>query len=210
MEDWNRAIASKTPEQLQSMRTGALAALWDALDNARNGDLTAIRSLLGKSTANRAKLESLFPNSEDVFDKIANESAMRATEQRVAQNSATAERQAIQQKYAPKPGGPSGMAEVIAGEALGGGPGAVAGYLGRNALNSIRSNFADRARAALTEGTARGLAATGPEQQAFLNQLARAAASAKASGSLVNGSHLATNLLLQGAGAGYRNAMQRQ
>lgn len=210
MEDWDRAIASKTPEQLQSMRTGALASLWDALDNARNGDLNAIRSLLGKSTANRAKLESLFPNSADIFDKIANESAMRATEQTVAQNSATAGRQAILQKYAPKPGGPSGMAEVLAGEALGGGPGAVAGYLGRNALNSIRNSISDRALSALTEGTARGLSATGPEQQVFLNKLARAAASAKIGNSLVNGSNLATNLLIQGAGARYRNALQRQ
>lgn len=210
MEDWGRAIASKTPEQLQSMRTGALASLWDALDNARNGDLNAIRSLLGKSTANRAKLESLFPNSADIFDKIANESAMRATEQTVAQNSATAGRQAILQKYAPKPGGPSGMAEVLAGEALAGGPGAVAGYIGRNALNSIRNSISDKALSALTEGTARGLSATGPEQQVFLNKLARAATSAKIGNSLVNGSNLATNLLIQGAGARYRNALQRQ
>jgi hypothetical protein len=210
IEDWNRSIAAKTPDQVQSMQTGALSSLWDALDNARNGDLTAIRSLLGKSTANRAKLEALFPDSSDIFDKISNEAAMRSTEQRVAQNSATAERQAVQQKYAPKPNGASGMAEVIAGEALGGGPGAVAGYLGRNALNAIRTQISEGSRSALSEGTARGLSATGPEQQVFLNQLSRAAATSRGSTALTGNIERGTNLLLRGVGDQYRRQIQSQ
>lgn len=209
IEDWNRSIAAKQPEEIQTMQTGALSSLWDALDNARNGDLTAIRGLLGKSTANRAKLEALFPNSEPIFDKISNEATMRATEQRVAQNSATAERQAVQQKYAPKQNGSAGTAEVLAGEALAGGPGAVAGYLGRNALNSVRNQISEGARSALTQGTASGLVATGPEQQQFLNKLARAAATSQASSAITNGANIGSNLLLRGVGDGYRNSLIR-
>jgi hypothetical protein len=208
IEDWTRSIAAKKPEEVQTMQTGALSSLWDALDNARNGDLTAIRSLLGKSTANRAKLEALFPNSTPIFDKISNEATMRATEQRVAQNSATAERQAVQQKYAPKQNGANGMAEAMVGEAIGGGPGAVAGYLGRNALNSLRNQVSEGARNALTQGTASGLVATGPEQQVFLNKLARAAATSRGSTALTGNMNVGANLLLRGAGDQYRRSIQ--
>jgi hypothetical protein len=207
IEDLRRSVTAKTPEQVDHMRTGALSSLWDALDNARHGDLTAIKSLLGKSTANRQKLESLFPNSSDIFDKISNEAAMRTTEQRVAQNSATAERQAVNQKYAPKPNGATGMAEAVVGESLAGGPGAAVGYLGRNALNSLRAQISEGSRNALTEGTAKGLAATGPEQQVFLNQLARAAATSKGSAGLSNAANVGTNLLFRAASDRYRNQL---
>jgi hypothetical protein len=199
IEDLRRSVTAKTPEQVNNMRTGALSSLWDALDNARHGDLTAIKSLLGKSTANRQKLEALFPNSSDVFDKISNEAAMRTTEQRVAQNSATAERQAVQQKYAPKPNGATGTAEALVGESLAGGPGAAVGYIGRNALNSLRAQISEGSRNALTEGTAKGLVATGSSQQAFLNQLERAAATAKGSSAITNAANVGSNLLFRAA-----------
>lgn len=207
IEDLRRSVTAKTPDQVQNMRTGALSSLWDALDNARNGDLTAIKSLLGKSTANRQKLEALFPNSSDIFDKISNEAAMRTTEQRVAMNSATAERQAVQQKYAAKPNPVSGAAEAMVGEALAGGPGAAAGYVGRNALNALRTQISEGSRNALTEGTARGLVATGPEQQAFINQLQRAAATAKGSSAITNAANVGTNLLFRAASDRYRNQL---
>lgn len=207
IEDLRRSVTAKTPERVDHMRTGALSSLWDALDNARHGDLTAIKSLLGKSTANRQKLEALFPNSSDIFDKISNEAAMRTTEQRVAQNSATAERQAVNQKYAPKPNGATGMAEAVVGESLAGGPGAAVGYLGRNALNSLRSQISEGSRNALTEGTAKGLASTGPEQQIFLNQLARAAATSKGNAGISRAANIGTNLLFHAASDRYRNQL---
>ena len=210
IEDWQRSIASKSPEEVQNMQTGALSALWDALDNGRNGDWSAIRSMLGKSTANRQKLEALFPNSQNVFDTIANEAAMRGTEQTVARNSETALRQAIQNKYAPKQNPVSGAAEAMVGEAIGGGPGAAIGYLGRNALNSVRDQLAEGSRNALTEGTARGLAATGSEQQKFMNQLIQATRTNAANNAISGVSNIGGNLLLRGAGDRQRNSLLRQ
>lgn len=192
-------LSSASDAEKQAAQQGARQAIDQALSSARQGDLSAAQSLFGKSTANRDKLEALFPNSKDLFDTLANEFTMKATGQRVAQNSATAERQAIQQKYAPKPSGANGMAEAMVGEAVGGGPGAVAGYLGRNALNSLKTQFAEGSRNALTEGTARGLVATGPSQQAFLNQLARAASTAKGSAGITSAANIGTNLLFRAA-----------
>jgi hypothetical protein len=204
IEDWRRSIAGKTPEQVQNMQTGALSSLWDALDNGRNGDWSAIRSLLGKSTANRQKLEALFPGSQDVFDTIANEAAMRGTEQTVARNSETALRQAIAAKYARKPNALGGTPEAVVGEALAGGPGAVAGFIGRNALNAVKNSLAEKSRNALMEQTARGLAATGPEQQAFINQLQRAALTQGATAGISGGAQVGSNLLTRTVADRYR------
>ncbi len=60
IEDLQRSIAAKTPDQLDAMRTGALSALHDQLDGV-SGDFSAARRLFAKATANRAKLDALFP-----------------------------------------------------------------------------------------------------------------------------------------------------
>lgn len=192
-------LSSASAAEKEAAQQGARQAIEQALSSARHGDLTAAQSLFGKSTANREKLETLFPNAKNLFDTLENEFTMRGTGQRIAQNSATAERQAIQQKYAAKPNPVSGTAEAMVGEALGGGPGAAIGYLGRNALNALRTQVTEGSRNALTEGTARGLVATGPEQQAFINQLQRAAMTAKGSSEITNGANVGTNLLFRAA-----------
>lgn len=47
--------------------------------------------MFGASSANRAKLTQLFPNAGKALDMLQTEAAMRATEARVAANSATAD-----------------------------------------------------------------------------------------------------------------------
>lgn len=192
-------LGSASDAQTEAARQGARQALEQALNSARQGDLSAAQSMLGKSTANRQKLEMLFPNAKDLFDSINNEIEMKSVGQRIAQNSATAERQAIAAKYAPKTAQGGGMAEAILGESLAGGPGAVAGYLGRNTLNALRGSISEGARNRLMEQTARGLSATGTEQQQFINQLMRAARTAKGSQSISNAANIGTNLLFRAA-----------
>jgi hypothetical protein len=210
LPDFQRSLAAKPPEEVAALRQGALSAVWDALDNARRGTLSGAQSMFGKSTANRAKLEALFPNSDEALDMLHGEASMRATEQRVAQNSATAERQAAQRKYSPQADQGIGAAAPILGEAIGGGPGAAALTTGRMLYGSIKEQLTRNALARLSEGTARGLAATGPAQQDFLGQLSRAYATNALSRGASSGGDALTNLLMRSAGPqGYNALMGR-
>lgn len=200
IEDVNRSIAGKTPDQIYNMRQGALSAIHDALDNARQGDFSAARSLFAKATANRAKLDALFPNAGKIFDTVESEIAMRGTENAVAQNSATAQRQAILQKYAVPTVTPLDTGAAIAGEALAGGPGAVAGIGAKALYSHARNALLEAAANRLSTSTARGLAATGPAQQEFLAQIARASRTGGAANALSNAANVGVNLLTRTAG----------
>ena len=125
---------------------------------------------------------------------------MRGTEQRVAQNSATAERQAVQQKYAPKGESPIDTGAAVVGHLVDGGTGAVLAMGGKAALGAARNALTSRALNKLTEGTARGLVATGPEQRAFLQQVARAARTNAIHNVLASRGAMAANLLTRSAG----------
>jgi hypothetical protein len=171
-EDFQKTLAASSPEQIEAMRQGARVAIGDALEQARQGTLSGARSMFGKASANRAKLDALFPNAGNVFDMLNGEAAMRATEQRVAQNSVTAEAQAVHNKYAPpSSSGSSGIALPLAAEALGGAPLVAATSAGRAGISAIRNALTASARARMMEGTARGLSATGDAQNAFLSQI---------------------------------------
>jgi hypothetical protein len=210
LPDFKRSLAAKSPEEVAALRQGALSSVWDALDNARRGTLSGAQSMFGKSTANRAKLEALFPNSDEALDMLHGEASMRGAEQRVAQNSATAERLAAQRKYSPQADQGIGAAAPILGEAIGGGPGAAALTTGRMLYGSIKEQLTRNALARLSEGTARGLAATGPAQQDFLGQLSRAYATNALSRGASSGGDALTNLLMRSAGPqGYNALMGR-
>lgn len=199
-EDFQRSLAAMSPEQLAATRQGARVAIGDALENARRGTLSGAQSMFSRSSANRAKLDMLFPNSGDVFDMLHGEASMRATEQLVAHNSATAERQAVQQKYKPSSEPGIGAAVPILGEAVGGGPGAAAAIGGRILYTHARDALTRNALNRLTEGTARGLAATGPEQQEFMAQVGRAGRTGATTNALSSGSSALTNLLTRTIG----------
>lgn len=196
LPDFAVSLATKTPEEAAAMRQGALGAVWSALDDARRGTLSGAQSMFGKSYANRAKLDALFPNSGDVFDMLNGEAAMRATEQRVAQNSATAERQAVQAKYNPSSALSGGnVVAPLVGEAMAGGPGAI----GMSALQHVyqggRDAITEAARQRLTTGTARGLSALGGLQDQFLDQVGRAYNARGATSALSGGASAGGNLL---------------
>lgn len=193
-------LKNADPSEVAAHQQGARQAIEQALTSARQGDVSAARSLFAKSTANREKLEAAFPNAKKMLDGLDNELTMRSTEQRVAQNSATAERQAVQQKYAPSSEPGIGAAVPILGEAVGGGPGAAAAIGGRMLYTHARDALTRNALNRLTEGTARGLSATGPEQQEFLSQLGRAGRSGGSSNALANGSSALVNLLTRTMG----------
>lgn len=200
IEDVNRSIAAKTPDQVYNMRQGALTAIHDALDNARQGDFSAARSLFAKATANRAKLDALFPNAGKIFDTVEGEMAMRATENEVARNSATAQRTAIQQKYAIPAATPLDAGAAIAGEAAAGGPGAAAALGARAIYSHARNALLQAAANHLSENTARGLAAVGPAQQQFLAQVARASRANAPTNALANIGNIGANLLVRNSG----------
>lgn len=201
IEDVQRSLQGKSPAEVSAMRQGALSAIHDATDNARQGDYAAVRSLFAKSEANRAKLDALFPNSGRLFDALENEITMRGTEQRVAQGSATAERNAIGRKYSPPSESGSGASTAaIIGGAVGGGPGAAISALGQKFLSGSRNALSQAAYNRMIEGTARGLAVTGPEQQNFLGQVARAHAARGVTNALVGGGGYLANLLAHGSG----------
>jgi hypothetical protein len=75
---------------------------------------------------------------------------------------------------------------------------------------SLKEQLTRSALARLSEGTARGLAATGPAQQDFLGQLSRAYATNALSRGASSGGDALTNLLMRSAGPqGYNALMER-
>lgn len=204
LKNW---IKTASPAEIEAHQQGARQAIEQALTSARQGDVSAARSLFAKSTANREKLEAIFPNASKMLDGLDAQLQMRATEQRVGQNSATAERQAVQQKYSPASSPAIDTGAAILGESAFGGLGAGAAVGGKIFYNAAKNALTSSALKRLTEGTARGLSATGPEQSAFMQQLARAHATNAATNALSGGSNALVNLLTRGAGPGAFNAL---
>lgn len=205
-EDFMRTLAAMSPGEVDALRHGARVAIGDALEQARRGTLTGAQSMFAKASANRAKLDALFPKAGDVFDMLHGEASMRATEQRVAHNSATAERAAVQQKYAPSSEPGMSAAVPLFGHAVGGDYGAI-GAVGAKALfSSARNALTESARNRLIEGTARGLSATGPQQAAFLDHLERAFRIGHGANALAHVGSAAANLLTRTGG----NALAQQ
>jgi hypothetical protein len=169
--DLARILDRLSPEEAHALRLGARSSIADVMQSSRRGEGPAAQGLLGRSTNNRANLNLLFPNGQESLDALHAEAMMRGTEQRVAQNSATAERQAVQKKYSPSSEPGISAALPIVGEAVGGGPGAMAALAGRAAYGAAKNALTSRALNRLTEGTAKGLVATGPEQREFLKQV---------------------------------------
>ena len=118
----------------------------------------------------------------------------------------TAEAQAVQQKYAPQQSNAIGAAAPIVGEAIGGGPGALAFTAGKAAMGHATNALAEAARNRLIEGTARGLAATGPAQQSFLGQVQRAYGTNALAKAFSQGGSAAANLLTRSSGNALANA----
>ena len=203
-EDLQRTLQSMTPEELQAYQSGARVAIGDAMEQSRRGELAAAQSLFSKGSANRAKLEAIFPNAQNVFDALHGEVTMRATERAVLSGSATAENQAIRTLYAPKGAHPLEAAPAIIGDAIAGGGGAVGLSALKAGWNALANYASEGARSRLTGDMARGLSATGAGQNAFLGQIARASRTTAATNALAQAANRSTNLLTHVSG----NALQ--
>jgi hypothetical protein len=198
---WEKLIKSSSPGELEALRHGARQAIEQALTMARQGDVSAARGLFAKSTANRQKLEMLFPNGGKMLDGLDNELKMRSTENEVMHNSQTAARTAIRNKYAPQhQEGGIGAAAPLIGEAIYGGPGAAIATAGRAAFKSVKNAYSEAARAKLNEGTARGLSSTGADQNDFMGRIERAANSGRATNAISKGSAALVNLYTRNGG----------
>lgn len=181
--DLQRTLDTFTPEETSAFQNGARVAISDAMEQSTRGEASAAQSMFGRGTANRAKLDALFPNSSDVFDALHSEATMRNTERSILGQSVTAERQAAMKRWAAA-GEPSGLSNdlMAAGEGLmAGGPmGAAAAVGGRRVVSNLIAGVRQRSADNLARGVASGLSATGPARDAFVNQLSRAAATSAA------------------------------
>jgi hypothetical protein len=175
LEDFQRSVqnASADPYRLQAMQKGALSSLHDRIGGSQ-GDYAAARNLFAKGSLNRAKLDALFPNSGAFLDNLEGEITKRSTENAIRSGSQTADKLAIQQKYNPSASSSFDPSAAVIGNALDGGIGAAALTAGKAVYGGLSNAFAGAARNRLIEGTARGLVATGPEQNAFMSQVGRA------------------------------------
>jgi hypothetical protein len=190
-EDMARTIQGMTPPELDAFRQGARVAIGDAMENTTRGEAAGAQSMFGRGTANRAKLDLLFPNASDVFDALHSEATMRGTERSILGQSVTAERQAAMKRWSPQAES-SGISNdlLAAGEGLAtAGPwGGVAAPLLRRGVNNLLSGVRQRASDRVAQGVASGLVSTGAPQQQFLNQLTGAAKSRAAHAAIRSGS----------------------
>lgn len=209
-QDAERAFKALTPEQQEAYRTGARSAIADAMEQSRRGELAGAQSLFARGSANRAKLDAIFPQAQDALDALHAEASMRATEHQISANSATAARRAVQQKYNAPVESTVGAAAPIVGEAIGGGPGAAAAIGLKAGYNAVRNALTERSRNLLTGGTASGLVASGAARQAFLDQVARAARIGGAADRIASGAGAGINLLARGASPQIQNLLAGQ
>lgn len=206
VEDFKAALKAMQPGEVDAMRQGARVAIGDALEQAQRGELAGAQQMFGKGAANRAKLENLFPGAGKVFDMLHAEGTMRATERHVAGGSQTAERLAIQQEYAIKGASPIDAGAALIGESFAHGAGAPLA-IAKAAAGKIRDEIAQARMNRLTEGSARGLAATGDAQKKFMGELFRAVGTQRASNMLTDGGSRLGNALTRAGGQDYRNRL---
>lgn len=171
LADW---VKNANPGELQAARQGARTALEQAISDARQGELSAVRSMFSKASGNRAKLEALFPNSPKMLDDLQNLLNERATERAITQGSQTAERMAVGKRYQPSQGGSFAGNALTSGamDVAMGAPGLMTGAnVVRNAGTGLLSGMRDRAANRLAVGTADLLSRQGGEGVGALNML---------------------------------------
>ena len=167
-------MKTASPAEIEAHRQGARQAIEQALTSARQGDLSQARSMFAKSGANREKLLEVFPEGQKMLDQLDAELTKRGTDRALKDTTQTADKLAIQQKYSPAASSSGDPTAAIIGGAAGGGVGAAAAAAGKAAFGGLTNAFTEAARNRLLEGTARGLVATGPEQEQIMAQIARA------------------------------------
>jgi Cell Wall Hydrolase len=196
-------LKSASPEEIEAHRAGARQAVEQALTSARNGDYSAARSLFGKSTANREKLDAVFPGASKLFDTIENEMTMRETERGVIGGAHTNRLREIGQRY-NLPSGPSAaeIAPTMIGEAFGGGAGALGANLASKGFRSAVSALREASNLRMREQTANALAARGSALSPVLQQIERSFARVPRTSALSSGANALTNTTVRSLPAG--------
>lgn len=95
-------LFSKAPAEVQdTVRKGMRVAIGDYMEKASRGELEGAQQLFGQKSLNRAKFKIAFGADADaVLNALQKEASFRATEKAVSLGSQTAERLAIQKRYA--------------------------------------------------------------------------------------------------------------
>lgn len=179
-DQFEKVFNASSPEKKEAIKKGLRAALGDVMERASRGELDGIQRTLGKNAGNRKILREAFgQDADEVLDALHAEAVMRRTEQRVGQNSATAERQAVQSR--PEYGGSqreSGLATNIAqGAALdiatGTPGGATAIGAGRSAIQGIKNKLTAGNIKKTVEGSADLLSRSGSEANNVLTTVSK-------------------------------------
>ncbi len=111
-KEFNGASAEKQ----DIIREGIKGKIYNAMDQATRGELSEAQKLLGKASANRAKIKLAFgSNADEVLDALEKEATFRASEKDILHQSHTAEKQAIQRKYGARNDGPGLVSDVAGG-----------------------------------------------------------------------------------------------
>lgn len=199
-EDLARTLARMSPEQVDAYRVGARQAIQDTMEQSTRGEMAGAQSMFARGTANRAKLDALFPNAKEALDALHAEITKRGTERAVLGNSLTAERQAAGKRYSPGAG--DGMTnDLIAaaqGAALGDPTGGIGSAVARRGVSTLWGSVQNRLMDNMAQGTARGLIAVGPEQQAFLAAVERARGLESTNKLIQGGADVAAPLTIHG------------
>lgn len=173
-EDFNKMWTEASPEKRMTIRMGMRAALSDYMDKASRGELEGAKQLLGKKAINRANMRTAFGvRADEALDALEKEASFKNTENKVTQNSLTAERQAVQERYKGRAKEGAGVKDVLMGliaDASTGNPGigtsiAVAKNTGSKVLKNLAGNKLER----LVVGSADVLSQQGKEIQGTLD-----------------------------------------
>lgn len=203
-------LKTASPAEIEAHRQGARQAIEQSITSAAQGDVSKARSLFAKNTANREKLEAVFPNAGKLFDGLDNELRMRATEGNIAAGSQTASRQAVAARRAPpnQSATPADLVAPFIGQSAFGAAGALGASVAKTGFNGWWNALRAASHARLQEDVARGLSSTNALQQQFLDEISRANKTGGAINALSSGAGAGANLLLRSQAGPLGNALQ--
>lgn len=201
LKSWMKTASS---EEITAHQQGARQAIEQALSAARNGDLSQAQSMFGKSTANREKLEAVFPEAKKMLDQIDTQIQQRAVDQKIIHGSQTAKNLAAGAEYGPPSSSENSLGPII-GELAVNSPEAAGAGITMKLMDSMHRGLTADARKRTNEGIARLYTASGPDLAGAMGQIHRAAKTNWLNNAFASGSAFVPQLGANAAGAPLRN-----